>query len=652
LIIECLFFSTHLLAGPPQGVQWKPIPEFSDEFNGNKLDTTKWYDHNPTWLGREPGYFNPKNVVVSNGKLHLYAKAENIPGLPEGFHDFTTVAVRSKNTVLYGYFEMKFKPMKSRASSAFWFYQQEPGAGFVTNIYWWTEIDVFEIGGVGKRSNTYYMTAHIWNTVNTNKHWRRSGKWYSPHKLVDGEHIAALEWDENEIKWFYDGKLLYKTENIAWHQPLTMNFDSEIFADWFGIPNKTNLPSVFTIDYIRSYKKNEKTEPISEIDLQVKNWKWKPPESKPFPILAWFGPKAEQISDSTWADMDEAGFNLCLSPFNKIQLNQKTIQLGKKYGIGCFLKEYRLNEKKLKDVVQRWSNEKSLAGYYLKDEPKTTDFTHLAKINREFEKLDSNHWLYVNLFPDYACDAALGTNSYSAYVNSFIKIFKPKVLSFDYYCITTNGIRKSYFKNLGIIREASLKNNIPFWAFTLATPHWGYPKPTEGHIRFQLFSNLAYGAKGLQYFTYCNALNSIGLIDEKGNRTETYEIAKKVNHEIHGLAPQLLKLKSTAVFHTAPAPEGTKLFNSYGGVVLCTNSPAILGFFESPEKETYFMVVNRNPFDKAEILLHFDKKVESLYEADRFKKKCPLIPVQIDNHKLEIKLLPGNARLFRIGETH
>jgi hypothetical protein len=79
-----------------------------------------------------------------------------------------------------------------------------------------------------------------------------------------------------------------------------------------------------------------------------------------------------------------------------------------------------------------------------------TNYSALAKINYEFEKLDSNHWLYVNLFPDYACNAALGTNSYSAYVNSFVETFKPKVMSFDYYCITTNGIRKSYF-NTGSI---------------------------------------------------------------------------------------------------------------------------------------------------------------------------------------------------------
>lgn len=102
-------FAVSIFAAPPASAKWKLIPELSDEFNGSKLDTSKWYNHNPTWLGGEPGYFNPENVVVTNGKLHLYAKAETLTNVPKDFHDFTTAAVRSKNTVLYGYFEMKFK---------------------------------------------------------------------------------------------------------------------------------------------------------------------------------------------------------------------------------------------------------------------------------------------------------------------------------------------------------------------------------------------------------------------------------------------------------------------------------------------------------------------------------------------------------------
>jgi hypothetical protein len=32
-------------------------------------------------------------------------------------------------------------------------------------------------------------------------------------------------------------------------------FDSESFPDWFGIPEDKDLPSTFSIEYIRAWKK-------------------------------------------------------------------------------------------------------------------------------------------------------------------------------------------------------------------------------------------------------------------------------------------------------------------------------------------------------------------------------------------------------------
>ena len=128
-------------AGPSLPGNWVPIPQLTDEFEGTRLDEAKWHNHNPGWLGRKPGFFSTENVEVHDGKLHLTARMEEPPDetRPKGYHTFTTAAVQSKTKVLYGYFETKCKPMKSHASSAFWFYQIGPNM--------WTEIDVFEIGG-------------------------------------------------------------------------------------------------------------------------------------------------------------------------------------------------------------------------------------------------------------------------------------------------------------------------------------------------------------------------------------------------------------------------------------------------------------------------------------------------------------------------
>ncbi len=241
-------------AAPPEGAAWKPILELTDEFGGERLDPAKWHDHNPTWKGRQPGFFSKDNVTVSNGMLHLTARAEDLPNLPKGYHTFTTAAVKSKTRVLYGYFEVRCRPMNSRASSAFWFYAQDKKRGNTTR---WTEIDVFEICSRHEKfERIYHMNAHVFITPEDgNKHWNKSGKWEAPARLADSFRVYGLEWDKNEIKWYVDGKVVHRLANTHWHQPLHMNFDSETMPKWFGLPKPENLPSTFSIDYVRSWRK-------------------------------------------------------------------------------------------------------------------------------------------------------------------------------------------------------------------------------------------------------------------------------------------------------------------------------------------------------------------------------------------------------------
>lgn len=235
-------------AGPPDGSDWIPIPELTDEFDGTTLDTTKWHDHNPTWPGRKPGFFAKSNVSVQGGKLHLRTMAEELPNLPEGYHTFTTAAVQSKALVKYGYFEIKCRPMRSKASSAFWFYHATDAI--------WTEIDVFEICGEGEKwQNRFHMNAHVFRSPKTKRHIQSPDVWKAPFPLAEEDHVYALEWDEKTLRWHVDGKVVREIPNRHWHQPLSLNFDSETMPDWFGLPDKATLPAVFSIDYVRAWSR-------------------------------------------------------------------------------------------------------------------------------------------------------------------------------------------------------------------------------------------------------------------------------------------------------------------------------------------------------------------------------------------------------------
>lgn len=236
------------MADPPAGSGdgWQVIPELTDDFDGTTLDSNKWWNYNPGWLGRQPGYFSPNNVSVSDGKLHLTARVETLPNLPTGYHTYTTAAVKGKTLVKYGYFEIKCRPMKSKASSAFWFYQETPQE--------WTEIDVFEICGAGGSwNNSYNMNVHHFRSPASNTYFQNSKRWNPPFVMADEYHVYAVEWNKDVIRWWVDGVVQREIKNTHWHQPLHMNFDSETFPDWFGLPDQATLPSTFSIEYVRSW---------------------------------------------------------------------------------------------------------------------------------------------------------------------------------------------------------------------------------------------------------------------------------------------------------------------------------------------------------------------------------------------------------------
>jgi len=229
--------------------KWIRYAPMCDEFNGRKLEPGKWLDHNPQWKGRQPGYFDPKNVRVGDGTLQLTARlAEPTPELAkEGYHTFSTAAVRSVGDVKYGYFEVRAKPMKSHASSAFWFYKAVPEEH--------TEIDVFEIGaGSPTYERRFFATVHVFRSPEIKAHKGVGKDWSAATNLADDFHVYGLQWDEKEIRWYFDGVLVRSGPNVHWHQSLDMHFDSETMPDWFGIPRKEDLPSTFFIDYVRAWK--------------------------------------------------------------------------------------------------------------------------------------------------------------------------------------------------------------------------------------------------------------------------------------------------------------------------------------------------------------------------------------------------------------
>jgi beta-glucanase (GH16 family) len=140
--------------------------------------------------------------------------------------------------------------MRSRASSGFWFNEGDKN--------WWTEIDVFEVGPVGsKHKDSVYSSAHVFRAPGLAQGFSKSAAYHAPFDIAGGYHVYGLLWDARKIVWYVDGVETRELENTYWHRPFQLNLNSETKPNWFGLPEKSELPGTFSIDYVRAWRQAE-----------------------------------------------------------------------------------------------------------------------------------------------------------------------------------------------------------------------------------------------------------------------------------------------------------------------------------------------------------------------------------------------------------
>ncbi len=230
----------------------------TDEFEGDRLDSDTWWDHNPTWYGRQPSRYVADNVTVKDGRLGITMSiddtlpVEKLYPQAEEYRRYAAATIVSKTPTVYGYFEIRAKSMPSAASSAWWFSGNSNDA---QGGRYSSEIDVFEIGGRAPGfEQTYHMNLHVFATPTEQRHWSRGGRWSAPFRFADEFHTFGLAWLPDQICYYVDGVLVRNTINTHWHNPLVMLFDTETMPSWMGMPKDEDLPSTFEVEYVRAWK--------------------------------------------------------------------------------------------------------------------------------------------------------------------------------------------------------------------------------------------------------------------------------------------------------------------------------------------------------------------------------------------------------------
>jgi len=243
---------------------------WSDEFNGDTIDTTKWaFDTtngvsvgNPGWGNNELEYYTDRtdNAKVENGNLIITARKEDY----EGFH-YTSARMKTtgKFSKTYGKFEIRAKaPTGQGLWPAIWMMPEDSVYGV------WAasgEIDIME--GWGSKPDRIGGALHYggqWpNNVYTGKEYTFTGS-----TMADW-HTYTVEWEPGEIRWYVDSNL-FSTQNdwyskgadqpanYAYPAPFDQAFhlivNLAVGGNFDGNPADDSIfPSTMEIDYVRVY---------------------------------------------------------------------------------------------------------------------------------------------------------------------------------------------------------------------------------------------------------------------------------------------------------------------------------------------------------------------------------------------------------------
>ncbi len=352
------------------------------------------------------------------------------------------------------------------------------------------------------------------------------------------------------------------------------------------------------------------------------------------PIGGFYGPYESLMTDQAFKLIKDSGVNfMTFSPYiygaggtNEEQVKE-TLRLAEKNNLSVFVTDERirgsrteLSAKQIADIIKDYNQYKSFVGLSVIDEPSISNYGEADQLaTREmnfFSKVSksvnayANISAYSNLFPlSELCQIDKTTpyeTLYKNYLTSYCENYKPKYLSYDHYPFewTTSAVTgfysdgidtQKYFKNLAIVRKVAEDYKIPFWTFIGAGDYFGnttvvrdHSNPSEGEFKWQVNVELAFGAKGIQYFPLVQPIgwevtnNTVdygknGLIGANGAKTTWYDYAVDMNNQIKSVDHVLMNSSSEGIMVT-----------SYG---YAKDSMAAAGQYDMPILSNYNNVV-------------------------------------------------------------
>ena len=278
-----------------------------------------------------------------------------------------------------------------------------------------------------------------------------------------------------------------------------------------------------------------------------------------------------------------------------------------------------------------------------------------SDVNAYLKQIDPKHPGYINLLPTWARQikvegskySYLGTATYEDYVRQFVQKVKPAMLCYDNYGMLKHGDRGDFHENLETVRKVAQEANIPFWNIVLVTQHGDFRVLTEPELRFEAMQTLAFGARGLVWFTYWSPQGidtgttwTHAMIDEHGSRTEHYEMVRSINADVLAIGRELKNAKNVGLVQR----EKGKSVSTGETPLKLDGGDVSVGVFATPDGKRMALVANRD----------YKAATKSTFSIDAREKKVERFDVErhawraaSDYDSVALQLPPGAAALLR-----
>ena len=324
------------------------------------------------------------------------------------------------------------------------------------------------------------------------------------------------------------------------------------------------------------------------------------------------------------------------------------------YGLKIYSRDYRVQtglnytDDQLRAVAEEYRGYDGFAGFYVVDEP--YDPNPYARVENALRSVLPECFVNINFLPRGAYPE--GT-FYKRLTDFGSLVTYWGTLSLDVYAFDKSGGVDEYqlFKNYDDLRRAALDTGMNTAVYVQSVGYVNYRRPSEGDLRYNMMSALAYGVKELKFFTWCKPSASDpnytdAIFDADKQPTQLYYSVCAINKKIHVIGKYLASGDAVAVYHTQKKTAGAyETVPETFPVQAQGKTDAIVSVITARDGgDQFLMIVNKN-YKKAQTLTFSVGNAELLL-VDDVTGELKAAPVT--DGVLTLELEAGDCALLKV----